>query len=336
MYISVLKREGSFMNKLKVIPFLALVAMLSACTVNGQAAKMKKYSNQVEYDTWKENLAGQTVGQDEEEPGTVDMGMTASLYAHNTDKMVLGSKVLNDENMNGGGTLRGLYDKDNDVGTLTTNVEMKFTGKDSIYDQDMTMKGKGSRVYQKGTVEGEDKTVAVDKAHKTYYVSGDYSESSVSSAIMGMAFMPLMVFGMLPASYEAASEEKKANYSFYQDGKVFTVKNVETKEEQETTTIGSETVPYMSKKTTTTTVGQSYYTHKGSKIVAMNLNMETIEEVVTTYLIDYDTKQKDTVRTEVEQMIFNVKIELKNVDLKPVDFADYQLGHGDGSIMIGD
>ncbi len=321
------------MNKLKVIPFLALVAMLSACTVNG-TAKMKKYSKQVDYATWKENIEAQN--GDDEELDSADMGMTAALYAHDTDKMVLNGKVLNDENMIGSGTLKGLYDKDNNVGTLTTDVEMKFTGKDSEYDQSMTMKGKGSRVYQRGTVESEDKTLAVDKEHKTYYVSGDYSESSVSSAIMGMAVMPLMVVGMLPASYEAASEEKKANYSFYQDGKVFTVKHVETKETQETTTINSETVPYLSKKTTNTTVGQAYYTKKNGKLVAMNLNMETIEEVVTTYLIDFDTKQKDTVRTVVEQMIFNVKIELKNVDLKPVDIANYQLGHGDGSIMIGD
>ncbi len=321
------------MNKLKVIPFLALVAMLSACTVNGQA-KMKKYSNQVEFATWKENFEAES--SSEEELDGADMGMTASIYAHNSEKIVLNDKVLDDEEMIGSGTLKGLYDKDNNVGTLTTNMEMKMTGKDSIYDQDMTMKGKGSRVYQKGTVEGEDKTVAVDKAHKTYYVAGDYGEDSVSSEIMGMAALPLMVVFALPASYEAANEEKKANYSFYQDGKVFTVKHVEIEEKQETTTIDAETVPYMSKKTTKTTVGQSYYTHKGGKIVAMNLNMETIEEVVTTYLIDYDTKQKDTVRTEVEQMIFNVKIEVKNVDLKPVDFANYQLGKGNGSIMIGD
>lgn len=321
------------MNKLKVIPFLALVAMLSACTVNGNA-KMKKYSNQVDYATWKENIEAQN--SDEEEIGSGDMGMTASLYAHNTEKTVLNDKVFDKEEMIGGGTLKGLYDKDNDVGTLTTNVEMKFTGKDSKYDQSMTMKGKGSRVYQKGTVEGEDKTLAVDKAHKTYYVSGDYSESSVSSAIMGMAALPLFAVAMLPASYEAASEEKKANYSFYQDGKVFTVKNVETKETQDITTIGSETVPYVSKKTTTTTVGQTYYTKKNGKLVAMNFNMETIEEVVYTYLIDYDYYAKDTVKTEVEQMIFNVKVELKNVDLKPVDFANYTLGKGDGSIMIGD
>ena len=321
------------MNKLKVIPFLALVAMLSACTVNG-TAKMKKYSKQVDYATWKENIEAQN--SDEDELDGADMGMTATLYAHDTDKTVLNDKVLNDESMIGSGTLKGLYDKDNDVGTLTTNMEMKMTGKDSIYGNDMTVKGKGSRVYQKGTVEGEDKTVAVDKAHKTYYVAGDYGEDSVSSAIMGMAVMPLMVIGMLPMSYEAASEEKKANYSFYQDGKVFTVKYVDVKETQETTTIDAETVPYLSKKTTNTTVGQSYYTKKNGKTVAMYLNMETIEEVVTTYLIDYDTKQKDTVRTTVEQMIFNVKIELKNVDLKPVDFANYQLGKGDGSIMIGD
>lgn len=332
MYRSVLTR-GDFMNKLKVIPFLALVAMLSACTVNG-TAKMKKYSNQVDYTTWKENFAAQ--GSDEDELNGADMGMTANIYAHNTDKTVLNGKVFDDEEMRGGGTMKGLYDKDNDVGTLTTDVEMKMTGKDSKYDQSMTMKGKGSRVYQKGTVEGVDKTLAVDKAHKTYYVSGDYSESSVSSAVMGMAVMPLMVVAMLPASYESASEEKKANYSFYQDGKVFTVKHVETKETQETTTIGDETVPYKSETTTTTTVGQSYYTKKNGKLVAMYLNMESIEEVVTTYLIDYDTKQKDTVRTQVEQMIFNVKLELKNVDLKPVDIANYTLGKGDGSIMFGD
>lgn len=321
------------MNKLKVIPFLALVAMLSACTVNG-TAKMKKYSNQVDYATWKENLAAQN--SDGEELDGTDMGMTANLYSHNTEKTVLNDKVFDDAEMIGSGTLKGLYDKDNDVGTLTTNMEMKMTGKESKYDQSMTMKAKGSRVYQKGTVEGEDKTLAVDKAHKTYYVSGDYSESSVSSAIIGMAVMPIMAVAMLPASYEAASEEKKANYSFYQDGKVFTVKNVETKETQDTTTIGSETVPYVSKKTTTTTVAQSYYTKKSGKTVAMYLNLETIEEEVTTYLIDYDNFAKDTVRTEVEQMIFNVKLELKNVDIKPVDIANYTLGKGDGSIMVGD
>ncbi len=307
--------------------------MLSACTVNG-TAKMKKYSKQVDYATWKENFDAQN--SDEEELDGADMGMTVNLYAHNTDKTILNDKVFDDEEMIGSGTLKGLYDKDNDVGTLTTNVEMKMSGNGSIYDESMTMKGKGSRVYQKGTVEGADKTLAVDKTHKTYYVSGDYSESSVSSAIMGMAVTPLMVVAMLPASYEAASEEKKANYSFYQDGKVFTAKYVETKETQETTTIGSETVPYLSKKTTNTTVGQSYYTKKNGKTVAMYLNMETIEEVVTTYLIDFDTKQKDTVRTEVEQTIFNVKLELKNVDLEPIDIADYTLGKGNGSIMLGD
>ena len=324
--------RGDFMNKLKVIPFLALVAMLSACTVNG-TAKMKKYSNQVDYATWKENFDAQN--SDDEELDGVDMGMTINLYAHTTEKIVLNDKVLDDEEMIGSGTLKGLYDNDNDVGSLTTDMEMKFTGKDTKYDQSMTMKGKGSRVYQKGTVEGEDKTLAVDKTHNMYYVSGDYSESSVSSADMGIAVMPLMVIAMLPASYEAASEENKANYSFYQDGEVFTVKNVETKETQETTTIDSETVPYLSTKTTTTTVAQSYYTKKSGKIVAMNLNMETVEEVVCTYLIDNGNYAKDTVRTQVEQMIFNVKLELKNVDLEPVDIADYTLGNGDGSIMIG-
>lgn len=318
------------MNKLKVIPFLALVAMLSACNVKS-TAKMKKYSNQVDCATWKQNFEAQN--SDEEEVNGGDIGMTASIYTETIDKTVLNDKVLDNEEIIATGTMNGLYDKDNDVGTLTTDAEMKITQKDSIYDQSMTMKGNGSRTYQKGTIESQDKTLAVDEAHKTYYVAGSYTEGSVYSAIMGVAIMPLMVVSMLPASYETASEEEKANYSFYQDGNVFTAKYVETEETQKTTIIGSETVPYMSRKTTSTSVAQCYTTKKSGRTVAMYLNMETIEEEVSTYLIDYDKYAKDTVRTEAQHSILNVKIELKNVDLNPIDFTNYTLGEGNGSIM---
>ncbi len=328
------------MNKLKVIPFLALVAMLSACTVNGSAAKMKKYSKEVDYATWKENLASQNVGQEEgeEENQHTDFGTTIAVSMTDTDKTVLGNKVLVEEKTIAGGKLDGKYDKDNDVGVLTTNLEMKMVGEDSIYNSNMVIKANGSRIYQKGTIEGADKTIAVDKKHKTYYVAGDYTEGSISSEIIGMAMGPMAAFAMLPAAYESefTPEEEKAKYSFYQDGKLFTVKYVDVEEEEPKETIGGEQVTYAHKKTTKTTIAQALYTQKGSKTVSAVLNMETIEEVETSYLVDYNSYAKDTVRTQIEDTIFNVKVELKDVKLESVDIANYKLGAGNGAIMFGD
>lgn len=327
------------MNKLKVIPFLAMVAMLSACSVgNKKSVQLKKYSKEVDYETWTEKYEEATKNKDAADPeaeNAKDLYMDTKASRDVYQTATLDKKVLDETKQTAYGVLKTRYDGETDVGTLDTEMSMCVTMKDDEYDITEKMASKGERQYQRSGIAEENVLYAIDKKNQTYYIAGN-DEASVESAVASYAMMPMMVVGMLPSLYPSASDAEKAKYTFYIDGNVFTVKYVDVDEDHESATInGTETVVRQTKETNTT-IAQVQAKKKNGNVYQALMNMEQIKEEEITYLADYDGRKKGTVISEKEDMVFNMTLSQKVVSLSAIDVSGYKLGHGDGSIEIGD
>ena len=327
------------MNKLKVIPFLALVAMLSACTVgNSKKVQLKKYSKEVEYETWAEKFKEATKDKDEANPeaeNANDLYMDTEISLNASSEGILNKKVFEKSKQTAYGKMITRYDGETDVGTLNSDMRMSITMKDDDYDITEKVSAKGERQYQRSGIAEENVLYAIDEKNKTYYIAGN-DEATVQSAVSSYAMMPVMVVGMLSSLYPTASDTEKAKYTFYVDGDVFTVKYVDVDEDQESATIDGQETVYKRIKETKTTIAQIQATKKKGNVTKLLMNMEEIEEEEITYTVDYDGRASGTVINEKNDMIFSVMMYKKAVSLSAIDVTNYKLGAGDGSIEIGD
>ena len=314
------------MNKTKCIPFLALVAMLSACTL-GNSAKMKKYSKEVSAADWN---AGLNEAMGTEDVTSKDMVVTIKGVTKMTELRTLNEEKLIDSSANIKGTIKSKFDHDTDVGYGETKIggtmkQKNFDGSSMTYSINNSMK----RYYQNWefTVDGTPttKSVSIDKEHKEYFVQ----EDTPSTMALSYAIMPLFVLDSLPDAYEHADAEHKADFTFYQDGKMFTGKHVATEEEDIPTTINEQSVTYCHEKTVTTSIAQLEYKKSGDKVSALYLKYQSIKEETKEYLVDYSSYKAGTVSKEVEDIFLNVTINLKELDLKPIDLTGYIDGGDD-------
>ena len=314
------------MNKTKCIPFLALVAMLSACTL-GNSAKMKKYSKEVSAADWN---AGLSEAMGTEDISSKDMVVTVKAVAKMTELRTLNEEKLIDSSANIKGTINSKYDNDTDVGYGETKIggtmkQKNSDGSSMTYSINNSMK----RYYQNWEFTVDDtpttKSVSVDKEHKQYFVQ----ESNPSSMALSYAIMPLLALGSLPMAYEYADAEHKADFAFYQDGKMFTGKHVGTEEEDLNTTIDEQPVTYCHEKTVTTSIAQLEYKKSGDKPSALYLRYQSIEEETKEYLVDYSSYKAGTVSKEVQDIFLDVTINLKELDLQPIDLTGYIDGGDD-------
>lgn len=329
------------MNKTKFIPFLALVAMLSACTLGNGSAKMKKYSKEISYEDWNtginEALNSEAMGGDVAQ----DLETVTNISMKMSEKKTRDGKAVDEEKTDASGTMKTKYDADSDVGYA--DVSIKGTAKYKDGSSTMTYDATGSlkRYYQKMTVKEEvdgieqdvEKTVSVNTKQKEYYVQ----DSNVQSMAMQYVAGPVLSLAFLPMSYEYASEEEKTNYKFYQDGKMFTAEYSETKEQDYTMNVNEETVTYRHDVKVTTNIIQLEYKKSGEKINSITVRYEQKKEVTRTYLVDYSSSLlKDDVETEFQDMIYVSTISLKKADLKVIDLNGYIDGGEDADIDLGD
>ena len=325
------------MNKTKCIPFLALVAMLSACTLSNGNAKMKKYSKSVSFEDWNTNMNAAMGG---ESVGSGDLIANVKLTYVVSAKSTLGKKNLGSEDMKANGKMKGKYDVDNNVGYF----DMSLSGymKTSVNDMSMSydVSGAKQRYYQTKTVtEVVDevptevqKTIGVNTKQKEYYFEND----SVQTMTLEYAMMPLLAFGFLPMGYGYASEEDKANYHFFQDGKMFTCEYSKTTEEEQKETINEQEVVYRRDKKVETDIVQMEYKKSGDKISSMTVRYEQKEETTRTYVLDFNEFHKDQIISESTDMIIDATLDLKDVTLEAIDLEGYIDGGNDVDVDLGD
>ena len=322
------------MNKTKCIPFLALVAMLSACTL-GNSAKMKKYSHEVTAEDWNTNMNAALNG---ETVGSGDVNATVNIYFLESVKSTLGKENLGFEEMKATGTMKGQYDVDNNIGKF--DMSMKGTMKTGANKMSMgyDVSGGKQRYYQTKTVTQEvdgvetevQKTIGVNTKQKEYYFEND----NVQTMTLYYALMPLLAFGFLPAGYEHA--EDKDNFHFYQDSKMFTCEYSKTTEEEQKEIIDGQETVYRRDKEVKTDIVQMEYKKSGDKLTSFTVRYEQKNEKTRTYVIDYNEYRKDQVISDVQDMIFDAKFQIKDVTLEAINLDGYIDGGSDVDVGLGD
>ena len=323
------------MKKTKCIPFLALVAMLSACTLGNGNAKMKKYSHEVTAEDWNTNMNAALNG---EAVGSSDVNATANIYFLTSYKSTLGKEKLGYEEEKATGTMKGQYDADNNIGKH--NMSIKGTMKAGANKMSMgyDVSGSKQRYYQTKTVTQEvdgvetevQKTVGVNTKQKEYYFEND----DVQTMTLYYALMPLLAFGFLPANYEHA--EDKDNFHFYQDSKMFTCEYSKTTEKEQKETIDGQETVYRRDKEVETDIVQMEYKKSGDKLTSFTVRYEQKKEKTRTYAVDYNEYYKDQIISEVEDRIIDAKFQIKDVTLEAINLDGYINGGSDIDIGLGD
>ena len=321
------------MNKTKCIPFLALVAMLSACTVSNGGAKLRKYSKEVSNEDWNAHM-NEIAG--EEDPLEGDIESLVKISVKMVEKVTVDDKKTEYQEANGSGTSKAKYDKDSNVGYSETKITAKLKSGTDSATMSYTGNGNAKRYYQKATVDVEgtptEKTVSVNKEHKEYYVLND----DVSTAAMSFALYPVMAAMFVPMGYATADAEEKANYKFFEDSKVFTCEYIKRTEEPQTHSVNEEQVVYRNDVTVESQIVQFEYKKKSGKISGMNVRFEQKEETTRTYVTDYQDVVEGTVIYELEDMIFDATLTAKDLQLQPVSLEGFVDGGEDIEIGFGD
>ena len=327
------------MRNTKFIPFIALVAMLSACTLSNGNAKMKKYSKEVSFEDWNAALNEAMSGEDGTGDGN-DVEVLVNLSMKMNEKFVSGQKTVYEEKTDAKGTMKSKYDADTNVGYMKSSLTGTAKMTENASELSYNAVGGNQRYYQTMTVKEEvdgvetdvEKTVSVNKEQKEYYLQ----TSGVQTMVMQYAAMPVLYLAFLPMAYQSADEAEKANYKFYQDGQMYTAVFVETEEEDISTTINEESVVYSQDTTVTTNILQLEYKKSGDKLSSITVRYEQKEEKTRNFVIDYSNYLAGDVRTELEDVIFDATISQKKVELQPVNLTGYIDGGQDASIGFGD
>ena len=323
------------MSKTKCIPFLALVAMLSACTLGNGNAKMKKYSKEVTAEDWNTNMNAALNG---ETVGSGDVNATVNLYFLESVKSTLGKENLGYEEMKATGTMKGQYDADSNIGKFDMSIKGKMKAGANKMSMGYDVSGSKQRYYQTKTVTQEvdgvetevQKTIGVNTKQKEYYFEND----NVQTMTLYYALMPLLAFGFLPANYEYA--EDKDNFHFYQDSKMFTCEYSKTTEEEQKETIDGQETVYRRDKEVKTDIIQMEYKKSGDKLTSFTVRYEQKKENTKTYAIDYNEYHKDQIVYDVQDMIFDAKFQIRDVTFEAINLDGYIDGGNDVDVDLGD
>ena len=317
------------MKNTKFIPFIVLVAALSACSLssNGNYPKMKKYSKEVSYETWHNDMEKISKEQSED---SKDMTASIKIGAKMVETRTLDKEKLIDGQTNATGTVKAKYDGDNDVGFMDVNIQATSKEKQYSGDIDYKVSQKVKRYYQVSKIEETDTSISVDEENKEYHVM----DEDVQTNTLQLAIMPMLGFAFLPMGY---GEETKDQYKFYEDGDMFTVVYTTKETRTDTTNIDGQQVEYLQSENVTTSIGQMEYKKSGGKVTGYTVRYEQKEENTTTYLIDYNsTYRKGMVQFESSDLIFDVAISADKLDLQPIDINGYVDGGEDVDIGLGD
>ena len=325
------------MKNSKFIPFIALGAMLSACTLSNGSAKMKKYSNEISFEDWNTGIS-EAMGEDEGDPSDVQTVTNISMKM--SEKHNRGDKVISSATTDASGTMKSKYDADTDVAYSEASIKGTAKGNEGSTTLNYEAKGSIKRYYQTktvtetvGDVEQEvKKTISVNKDQKEYY----FQTGEVESAAMQYAAGPVLALAFLPMSYGYATEEEKADYKFYQDGNMFTAVYSTTEEEDNNMNVNGETVTYRHDVTVQTSIIQLEVKKSGDKVSSMTIRYEQKEEVTRNYLYNYSARYLEgDVEINTEDMVYVVTVSMASVKLQPVDLTGYIDGGEDAEIGFG-
>ena len=224
------------MKKIKLIPALAMVALLAGCngskSLSIKAPKFAKEGKEVEFSAWKEGLSDENLFgilstyEFKEMSSTV---LNVSFANKSSTKIKEGKKVVLEKDQQALEQLVLKSDLEND----RINVQMEereiLNAKSEGGSDNSSEVYKSTMQYQTCQVDGKLSLVMVDVENEAYDNWGEISKEEAHeelqygtmSMIFGYGF-DSSVFTFLN-NFDSYSDEEKALYKFYQNGKIFTL-----------------------------------------------------------------------------------------------------------------
>ena len=217
------------MKKIKLVPVLAIVALLSACGVNKgismKAPKFAKQGEEVSYTEFKAKLdeafeASEIVKEDAKFGDRVITTKEASLQ-----KTVVknGKKELGREERKSAYEDKFQYDFDNFVGNATCSFKGYTLSKDAHGEKTSEDNENTSAQFQFGEGTHSNRFYCYDLDNKFYYLEAALADGETKDHLFGI-FLKEGIYDALNEGLNAipSNEEQAAEFKFYVNGKTFT------------------------------------------------------------------------------------------------------------------
>ncbi len=314
------------MKKIKLIPALALVALMSGCTTSKNFslkkpsfAKMGKEVTYSEFVSGVEEAMGAIDFFDDETFTVQDAVMNMSVFTMQRQKITSGKNVEYIAETKSAESTSSKFDADNIVmsgkGSSKSYKAFNYPSvKQTNYDDEnyeITM--------QQGKINDRDYIVRVEELSKTYSpYKAVTEEHPIKDRFASLAYGTLnSVFNEYSNYFDVEmSEAEQAEYKFYQNGKVFTgVKDINRQIDEkdgEEHVWGKSNTKFTTKIQIDLTPGKV----KGKVSYEMSGKLELIE--------DHEDLYAGNIVEEAKKEYVDYSMEYKKVELKAKDLSKYK------------
>lgn len=326
------------MKKIKIIPLLAAVSLLAGCTVQKvdsakSSPKFAKEKQEVTFDKFEEIRNAEYFYNNFDK---LSKDNFPDFVVENTEKMLMEETVKRGkekisysstatiEKVTVNGDVNG-----NAFQTLSEEtVAVESSNRSGNSKMEIVSKSDRQRQISKVDVEGEEKYYLVDvnNSAKEYSLSTDFtsmSEEERSAALhkeqSDQFYYTLRISKIVGEieDYKDLSDEEKAGYKFYADGKLLTI----TSTKEQTVDVKNLSDDVIGSRTLNTECKIQVDATKEDTILFKLLQKET--ETIN-YTVDYKQHKAGDVITSYNQRSVDSKGKQKEVDVGLVDISSYE------------
>lgn len=300
------------MKRIKIIPILALMTLLSSCgnNVEVKAPAFDGNGDEVTYSVFQEKHNALVTGdniyvKNSERPG--DRSSTTKRSSSSVTTETRGGKEISRQEEKDAVTVNLQFDYEANVAKVETTEKEQMILKSPEGDGLINVAAKREEYYQKQTIEGEEKLVKVNKTLKEYETLGSLLSPVTFDSIVNNDFANAYTSYFI--SYFPEESEVTADYKFYnyQNSRItYSYKVVE-----------NDTSDNYTLKETATVKAQL----EGQKDkVSIKFSLETVEE--RTYTNATSSNAKGDIYKREKKQYLECEYKVGNYSLKAVDTKD--------------
>ena len=315
------------MKKVRILPLLALVTLLSACNKGPvvKAPTFTKEGEQVTYAEFNTKLeasfkASELYDDGEGElPALGDRVLKGSTSSSNVTIVKRNKKEIRKEESASSISAEQLYDYDNLVSKTTTNTKETSSIKTEEESSSGSSTGKSEVYYQFGRIDNTDYLLSVNSKTKSYRRSYEVSSGSTPAKTFDRYVRNNISSVQSLFSYYLPGESDAKDYIFSNKENLYTF-SASTENNDEL--FKESLVKYATVKRTAKIKVQLDLTD-GKQ--SLKLSYETRTE--TTYIEPYSSYSesflKDDISIEENKSYYDVSVAAKKADVKSVDITEY-------------
>lgn len=230
------------MKKIKVLPLILALPLLVGCN-KVREPRFAKLGDKIDYDSIVQALDEAKKANafyiTEENQHIPSSQTKFNLKVDGQETLKRDGKVILKEEGYSNSKATAEYNADDKVVRLVSQENAKGIEKSQTGKETNSEKNKGTRFIQKYSEEGKEYAVEADTVMKTFRIVETVEETNPYEAIFDARSMVTYsegsyYFDYMLVNYPLSSDERKQEFSFYKNDKIFTVemKHEETEEEK--------------------------------------------------------------------------------------------------------